>query len=199
MENTKQDENTNAALTLWVDDYSDDLLSWAFYKTSNMENAEDLVQDTFIAACRGIEKYEGKSNPKTWLFSILNNKLIDYHRKKFKNIFTNISDFNSDSDNDYFDKFFDANDDWKTGIQPDTEFEIENKLSNNDQFLDTLNKCIGELPELWNSAVQLKYLEEKKGKLICQELDITPSNYWQILHRAKLQLRSCLENNWFKD
>ncbi|MCK5276978.1 MAG: RNA polymerase subunit sigma, partial [Cyclobacteriaceae bacterium] len=48
------------------------------------------------------------------------------------------------------------------------------------------------------SAIHLKYLEEKDGKEICQELGITSSNYWQILHRAKLQLRICIEENWFK-
>jgi DNA-directed RNA polymerase specialized sigma24 family protein len=61
-----------------------------------------------------------------------------------------------------------------------------------------LQLCMENLPALWFSAVQLKYLEGKKGELICQELQIAPTNFWQILHRAKLQLRKCLENNWFK-
>ena len=55
-----------------------------------------------------------------------------------------------------------------------------------------------QLPSHWNAAMKLKYLEDKKGELICQELEITPSNFWQVLHRAKLQLRKCLELHWFK-
>ena len=57
---------------------------------------------------------------------------------------------------------------------------------------------MGELPTSWFAAINLKYLEEKKGEIICQELQITPTNFWQILHRAKLQLRKCLEVHWFK-
>jgi len=54
------------------------------------------------------------------------------------------------------------------------------------------------LPLQWNAAVQLKYLEQKDGQEICQDLQISPSNFWQLIHRAKLQLRKCLELHWFK-
>lgn len=56
---------------------------------------------------------------------------------------------------------------------------------------------MAKLPEKWFSVMQLKYMAGKEGKEICQEIGITPSNYWQMLHRAKLNLRHCLENNWF--
>ena len=62
-----------------------------------------------------------------------------------------------------------------------------------------LDHCMAQLPEKWNHVVQLKYLEEKKGKTISKELGITSTNYWQIIHRAKLSLRECLENLWFKE
>ena len=52
------------------------------------------------------------------------------------------------------------------------------------------------LPEKWNAAMKLKYLTEKNGENICQELGITTSNFWQIVHRAKLQLRDCIDKNW---
>lgn len=55
------------------------------------------------------------------------------------------------------------------------------------------------LPEQWNACVKLKYLMQKKGEEICQELDITPTNFWQIMHRAKLNLRDCVETNWFNN
>lgn len=55
-----------------------------------------------------------------------------------------------------------------------------------------------KLPLAWSSTLQLKYLNEKVGKEICQDLGISTSNYSQILHRAKLQLRHCLEHHWFK-
>ncbi len=46
-----------------------------------------------------------------------------------------------------------------------------------------------KLPENWYSAIQMNFLEGKNGEQICQELGITNTNFWQILYRAKLQLR----------
>jgi len=68
----------------------------------------------------------------------------------------------------------------------------------NVEFKSVMENCMKKLPDTWFSAIHLKYLEEKDGKVICQELGITPSNFWQILHRAKVQLRACIEKNWFK-
>jgi RNA polymerase sigma-70 factor (ECF subfamily) len=187
----------NEIISGWVEEFSEELYSWAFYKTSNIETAEDLVQETFIAAFQGIDKFENKSIPKTWLFSILNNKIIDFHRKKFKNIILNESQLTFDPNEQFFDNFFDENDKWKNNVKPDIWEETDN-LTNDIDFMAVLKFCIENLPELWNSAIQLKYIDNRNGKDICKELEISPSNYWQILHRTKLQLRQCIENNWFK-
>ncbi|MGC9375130.1 MAG: sigma factor-like helix-turn-helix DNA-binding protein [Bacteroidales bacterium] len=61
-----------------------------------------------------------------------------------------------------------------------------------------MQKCLDALPAQWNTCVKLKYLMNKKSEEICQELDINPSNYWQIIHRAKVQLRDCVETKWFQ-
>jgi RNA polymerase sigma-70 factor (ECF subfamily) len=71
-------ENSKSVLEQWVNQFSDELYSWAFLNF--LKSAEDLVQDTFLAAFHKIDSFEGKSQPKTWLFSILNNKVIDYYR-----------------------------------------------------------------------------------------------------------------------
>lgn len=65
------------------------------------------------------------------------------------------------------------------------------------EFRQTLQDCMYKLPSKWRSIIELKHLEEKEGKDICQHLGLSSTNYWQILHRTKLQLRSCLELNWF--
>ena len=65
----------------WVDNYTDILFSFAFYKTGNREEAEDLVQDTFLSAYKSRETYNGSASEKTWLMAILKNKIIDFYRK----------------------------------------------------------------------------------------------------------------------
>lgn len=65
---------TNETIKSWVSKYSDKLYTWAFHKTSSKEIAEDLVQETFIVAITSFDKFQHKSSPETWLFSILNFK-----------------------------------------------------------------------------------------------------------------------------
>ncbi|MBI5858384.1 MAG: sigma-70 family RNA polymerase sigma factor [Sphingobacteriales bacterium] len=180
-------------VTCWVDLYSDKMYTWALHKTSSIEIAEDLVQETFLAAFQSIRKFEGKSEPQTWLFAILNNKIAEHFRKQFRN--PAITE--SQSDTSIFDTLFDANDQWLKEQRPKQWQDEQTNLLDDAAFIKILQACMGKLPGNWMAAVRLKYLEEKKGELICQELGITPTNFWQILHRAKLQLRKCLEVNWF--
>ncbi len=189
MENVMDTTNTTATLKCWVELYSDQLYTWAYYKTSDRETAEDLVQETFLAAVHSFQKFEGKSEPKTWLLSILKNKIADHFRKAYRNNANN---------NVSFSQFFDSNEDWITDQRPQQwKDDDEQHLLDNYDFKKILNDCLGKLPSNWKASVLLKFMDEKDSNEICQELEIAPTNYWQILHRAKLQLRKCLELNWF--
>ena len=75
MEN-KQATSAHSIIQKWVAVYSDDLYRWALHKTSDKETVQDLVQETFLAAFKSLDKFQGKSQPKTWLFSIMNNKIM---------------------------------------------------------------------------------------------------------------------------
>ena len=198
MEKT-QSISTASAIEEWVKNYSDDLYRWALHKTSDKETAEDLVQEAFLAACRSLNSFQGKSQPKAWLIAILNNKIADHHRKQFKVATINTSQLNGQPDGeDAPSDFFDSKGAWKPGARPSGRQEIEKHLLDDPEFLKVLGGCLKKLPGKWSAAIHLKYMEEKGGKEICQELRIAPTNFWQILHRAKIQLRACLEQNWFK-
>lgn len=71
-------------LVKWVESFSGELYSWALYKISDPELAKDLVQDTFLAAAEKKESFRGNSSPRSWLFAILNHKIIDVYRKRIK-------------------------------------------------------------------------------------------------------------------
>ncbi len=173
----------------WVKTYTKDLFSYTISKVSQKEIAEDLVQDTFLAAYQSHQKFEGKSNIKTWLFSILKHKIVDYYRSKYKS--------SMQVSVGIIEQFFDGNHRWKPEYRP-IEWSNEQELLNDPEFTKVLKSCFDMLPDKWSSAVQLKYLEENEAELICAKLEITKSNFWQIIHRAKLQLRNCLELKWFK-
>jgi RNA polymerase sigma-70 factor (ECF subfamily) len=52
---------------------------------------------------------------------------------------------------------------------------------------------MSQLPDLWRFVITERLLKESRSSIICQELQISASNYWQIIHRAKMALRNCLK------
>ncbi len=78
-------------ITTWIKTYTKDLYSYTHSKVTHKESAEDIVQNTFLAAWESYQKFEGRSNPKTWLFSILKNKIADFYRQKYKESSSHIS------------------------------------------------------------------------------------------------------------
>jgi len=195
----KQSITNHKNIQEWVSLYADDLFRWAFHKINDRESAEDLVQDTFLAAFKSIDKFQGKSNPKTWLFSIMNNKIIDLYRKNFRNTTITQSQLNNETGSyDVFENLFDSQGTWRPDAKPSNWQEIDRHLLDDMEFRQVLQDCLKDLPANWSSAIHFKYLENKEAKEICKDLGISTSNYWQILHRAKLQLRVCINNNWNK-
>ena len=181
--------NLKEEISFWVKMYTKDLFSYTITKVHQKEIAEDLVQDTFLSAWQSYKTYQGKSNVKTWLFSILKYKIADYYRLKYKQ--------NIELGSDFIDTFFDEDHRWKPEYRP-TNWGNEKELLDDPEFSKALHNCFEKLPQKWSSAVQLKFLEEHDSKTICSKLEITTSNFWQIIHRAKLHLRNCLEFKWFK-
>ncbi|UZJ64502.1 hypothetical protein OKW96_19375 [Sphingobacterium sp. KU25419] len=95
------------------------------------------------------------------------------------------------------DYFFDETGSWKDeAIIPDWSSE-DQSLMDDPEFTATMQHCLEDLPPKWKIPVKLYYLEEKKAPIVCQEMGISSTNLWKILQRSRLQLRACLENNWF--
>lgn len=175
-------------LAEWVELYASDMFNWAYHKVGNEEQAKDLVQDTFLAAAEKIESFRGDSNPKTWLISILNFKIIDVYRQKAKMPMSSNSGVS----------FFNEEGSWLESKKPQSWDTDDTSLLDDPDFQIVLKKCMDALPEKWHACMKLKYLMSKSGKEICQDLDITATNLWQIMHRAKLNLRECINNNWYQ-
>lgn len=178
----------------WVLEYGDALFDWAYYKTSKREIAEDLVQDTFLAALQKGNKFRGESSPKSWLLKILNNKIIDYYRKSASQATVFTAQFENKAYS-ITESFFDHNDNWKA--TPESIWEADFQLLDDEDFNRVMAICLDDLPENWRNAISFKYLFSKEPKEICQELGVTMSNYWQVIHRAKLLLKKCLEVKYF--
>ena len=177
----------------WVNAHADYLYAFAISRINDEEQARDLVQDTFLAALEKAENFEGKSSERTWLTAILKNKIIDVYRKKssgLKNIEIKVAE---EEQEDFFDR---DSGHWVFEHGP-KEFGIEDKDHIiNKEFEQILQKCLQKLPVLWKAVFTMKHIEEEPTDTICAELKVTSSNFWVIIHRAKLNLRACLQKNW---
>lgn len=183
-------EKTEITVSDLVHQFSDDLYRFAYSKTKNRVVSEDLVQDTFIVAVTKLDTFRGESTHKTWLISILRNKIADYYRKKSKD---NISDKELDDQS----MSFNSKGKWNDTAKPFVFEESEHLLDNAD-FTQVFYDCIEALPDLWSSVIKMKYVDPKKSKEICQDLNISDTNLWQIVHRSKLKLKDCLDGNWIQ-
>lgn len=173
----------NKDLNAWVHAHTAELLRFAASRVKEPEVAEDLVQLTFIAAWKGREKFEQQSSPRTWLFSILKNKIADHYRKVYRDPVVHGLEA-TDAD------FFTAEGRWRADHIP-TEWDLDEQ-ERNESMQRFLAECLKKLPAHWRAAVEMKFLKEKDAAAICQELGITATNYWQQIHRAKVKLRECI-------
>lgn len=171
----------------WVDAYGDALYRFALQRVSHAEVAEDLVQETFLAAVRAKEGFKGQSTEKTWLFSILKHKLIDHYRKqKTRNGAELLT-----ADEEAVDRMFKADGHWH---EPPVHWQSDPGKSHEVKaFLDLFYRCMGDLPERNAKVFAYREIDGLSTADICARLGITASNCWVILYRARMLLRKCLE------
>lgn len=179
----------------WVNQYSDELYHYAYSKTGDRHIAEDLVQETFLGALQSAQKQQKINNNKAWLLTILRNKVVDYYRsleQKSKHQVDGYSD-------EYLDTvgYFTPMGMWRTAEKPSAWNHTDN-LAVNKEFNAILDACLTQLPKHYQAVVRLKIMEGEQTESICEDLGITNSNLWQIIHRTKLRLRKCINKHWFQ-
>lgn len=169
-----------------IDQYTSILYQQVNYLINNNEDAEDIVQETILSAYQAYDNFQGQSNIKTWLTRILKNKVADYYRKKYRQN-THVS----------LDNFFIKDGSWQEHQKTKEWTNTDESLLEDIEFKKIFENCIEKLPPKWSIPIKLYYLEEKKTDFLSQELGITTTNIWKILQRGRLQLKDCLEKNWF--
>ncbi|HYG02727.1 MAG TPA: sigma-70 family RNA polymerase sigma factor [Chryseosolibacter sp.] len=171
----------------WVLTYSDMLFGHAVFRGFDHDAARDLVQDTFYLAWKNMDGFEGKASVKNWLFVILKNKITDHYRESASQAAVFVSGHSTQ---------FDSAGHW---AKPSYPKELTVNLSEQQDRLDfqtILEGCSAKLNTIQKAVFFMKYMDDLESDVICRQLSITVNNYWTILHRAKVQLRACLQKNW---
>lgn len=174
----------------WIDRYSDYLFNYTITRVRDRNTAQDLVQDTFFAGLKSMKNFKGEASERTWLISILKRKIIDHYRKinSKKGQAEVKMNFNADGENEGS---------WlEERVADPFDKTAEDTLENTELGL-AIHSCLGKLPEKQAKVFKMKTILGYETEAICNELDITASNLWVIIHRARTSMASCLEKNWF--
>ncbi|MEJ2467279.1 MAG: sigma-70 family RNA polymerase sigma factor [Candidatus Thiodiazotropha sp.] len=173
----------------------DDLVRFAVLQLRDQAQAEDAVQEALMAAMQGIDKFQGRSSLKTWVFSILKRKIIDAMRAGRREVTATQMTSGDDEEREY-NELFNERGFWATEHKPHRWTEPEESLEQQ-QFWRILELCLDHLPTRTAQVFSMRELLGLDTDEICKELSISTSNCWVILHRARMGLRLCLEEQWF--
>lgn len=172
----------------WVDLYSDYLYNYTIVRVNDAEVAKDLISETFLAGLKSMANFKGEASERTWLISILKRKIIDHYRKINSNkgkAEVRITSDDSESDGDWLEE----------RVAGGVEQNAQDAMENSELGL-AIQDCLGKLPEKQADIFKRKTIENHDTEAICNAYNITPSNLWVIIHRARKSMAECLEKNW---
>lgn len=166
------------------------LLKFALLQLRNPAWAEDAVSETLLAALEKPQAFGRQSQLKTWLIGILKHKLVDQIRRNCREL----SITTEDDEQNFEDELFKEDGHWRE-VPPDWG-DPEHSLRQV-EFMQVLEACVDKLPGQQGRLFMMREWLELETDEICKTLQISPTNLWVMLHRARLRLRECLELNWF--
>ena len=191
MERNQPDADDAGDPTTWVDQHGDALFRYAMLRVRDVALAEDMVQETFLAALRAHKTFDVESSERTWLVAILKHKIVDHFRRQGRAHFVS----SSDASDNFIETLFDEKGGWKLGpsrIGTDPSTVLERK-----EFWAVFRRCLSKLPARWAEAFSLREMDELATREVCNMLGVSTTNLGVILHRARVRLWQCLEANWF--
>lgn len=175
----------------WVDEHGECLYRFALLRVRKPEIAEDLVHESLLAAVRTMENYSGRSTERSWLVAILKNKISDHFRKSDRETpFTDMQFLGDEMSHKFKDGF------WNHDLGP-KEWQESEAVTFRGEFWQTMRACLDKLPPRMADVFMMREMDGIDSLKICETLQISQSNLWVILHRARMALRECLEKNWF--
>lgn len=180
----------------WLDEYGGYLFRYAKSRVRSDAAAEDLVQETFLTGLKSTGSFRGNSSEKSWLTGILKNKILEYFRKQSRE--SPIPP--AETENDVHSGWFDGEGHWNREItvagmewEPDPSVVLDRK-----EFWGVLQQCLSHLPERTASAFIQREMDFLTSSEVIENLNISEANLWVLLHRARNQLRLCLQWNWIE-
>lgn len=186
-----QDLNTAEKLTV----FRPQMLSYATRQLGDESLAEDVVQDTYVAALDKADAFRGDAALKTWVFAILKNKIADALRGRYRRAAREVT-MEDDPDGEALEnEIFRADGHWERGEGPIDLGTPEQALSNR-QFWQVMQRCLNGLPGVQAQVFMMREYLGMSANEICAETQLTSNNINVILYRSRLKLQKCLQTYW---
>lgn len=166
-----------------VNDHLPSLLAGALAIGLSRPDSEEVVQDTFVAFLSGLDRFEGRSSLRTYLFGILYHKASSLRAKARREMGT-------DDIETVVGARFDKDGMWSRPPRGPEALALDAETRS------WVEKCAEGLPDAQRAAFFLKEVEGEASEAVCNVLGVNPTNLRVMLHRARLRLRECLERNW---
>ncbi len=175
----------------WLDLYGDYLFRYVMVRLRDAMVAEDVVQETLLAAIMGYATYRGESSERTWLVGILRHKILDRLREMNRRRPLDELAHHWDQPE------FDADGHWHQASAPIAWRAEPFGVVEQKEFWIVLSHGLSSLPARTAAAFVLREIDGLATDEICRALNVSRENLWVLLHRARMSLRRFLETNWF--
>ena len=182
--------------TGWLDSHGDYLFRYALARVRDAAVAEDLLQETLLAAIGSYHSHAGRSSERTWLVGIMKHKVVDYFRRIARTAQFHLPD-EGDEECDWFENSGPWQGHWREDQAPLSWSVNAAQPLESQEFWETFDRCLSRLPQQMAIAFTLREIDGLKSNEICEILNITPNNLWVMLHRSRAKLRHLLETEWF--
>ena len=188
---TNPDNGCASALSgNWFESHAGYLFNLAIGQTRDVGVAEDLVQDTCLAALESQSSFSGRSSERTWLVGILRHKIADHLRKVCRERTIRVDPTPLNADESWEESAL-----WLHDLA--AEAQLPSRRLELGEFRENLERALGTLPPRLAQVFQLYDIEERSNGDICAELGISQGNLWVMLHRGRRQLRAQL-GDWLE-
>jgi RNA polymerase sigma-70 factor (TIGR02943 family) len=173
----------------WVDQHGDYLYRYAKSRLRDGDASEEVVQQSFLAALEHLDQFSGKGTERSWLLGILKRKIVDFIRQQMRT-----TPFSAEDGSDPAEAFFDQNGNWRPELRSSMLLPLDSL--EREEFWQIFRECLESLPGRQAGVFALREMDDLSTEEICKELEISASNLWVLLHRARLRLAICMKNRW---
>ncbi len=179
-----QDDPVAVDANKWVDSYGDVLFAYALSRLRDRTLAEEAVQETFLSALKSIDQYRQTGSEGAWLMGILKRKVIDQARSQAKQP--------AALENDpIVSALFDNRGNWSKSAKANSAMRLDS--IEREEFKVVFQDCLQKLPPTQASTFWLREVQQECAEEVCKALEISSSNFWVLMHRARLALAECMK------